>query len=300
MGANIAVLGLGAMGSRMAQVLLRAGNKVTVYNRSPEPARLLMESGAAVAASPREAVRDSEVVIAIVTDVEASRQIWLHPESGALRGLNQGSIAIECSTVTPEWVQTLAGEMSRQGIDFLECPVIGTLPQAESGALVALVGGDHKILESARPVLSLLAKKIVYVGEPGHGATLKLGVNALFGIQVVAISEIIGTTVRSGIGLAQLETIFSELPVTSPAAMNSLRQIAAQNFKSLFPIRLVAKDLDYMAALARQADVRVPMVETTLNLFREANSAGLSDKNITAISLLYGALSDAKADGAGE
>jgi 3-hydroxyisobutyrate dehydrogenase len=104
---DVAVLGLGAMGSRMASNLLKAGHRVVVWNRTPGAAKALVEVGARQAQSPKEAAAGAAFVIAMLRDDEASRQVWLDPESGALAGMERGSVAIESSTLSPRWIREL-------------------------------------------------------------------------------------------------------------------------------------------------------------------------------------------------
>src|ERR1700761_3541667 len=140
---KIAVLGLGAMGSRMAANLLKAGHQVTVWNRTPDVAAALVAAGAKQVLTPREAAMGADFVIAMVRDDEASRTIWLAPETGALAGLAKDAIAIESSTLSPSWVRELGGVVAKKGVAFLEAPVAGSRPQAEAGQLVYLVGGNE-------------------------------------------------------------------------------------------------------------------------------------------------------------
>ena len=149
---SVSILGLGAMGARMAHRLMHAGHPVTVYNRSPDRAAPLVEAGATSAETPREAAAASGVVVAMVTDDVASRAVWTGPD-GALAGLSSGAVAVESSTLTPGWVAELAGLAADRGAAFLDAPVAGSRPQAEAGALVYLVGGDAGALDRARPVL---------------------------------------------------------------------------------------------------------------------------------------------------
>jgi 3-hydroxyisobutyrate dehydrogenase-like beta-hydroxyacid dehydrogenase len=139
---KVTVLGLGAMGSRMAANLLKAGHAVTVWNRSP--AKTLVTAGAQLAASPKAAAQGADFVIAMVRDDDASRDLWLSPETGAFAGLSQGAVAIESSTLTANWARTLGEEAKQRGLTFLEAPVAGSRPQAEAAQLVYFVGGDSR------------------------------------------------------------------------------------------------------------------------------------------------------------
>src|SRR5919198_651892 len=132
---DIAFLGLGAMGSRMAANVVKAGHRVTVWNRSPKACDPLIAAGAKAAVSPRAAATGAEFVIAMLRDDEASQRVWLDAQDGALAGMRKGAVAIESSTVTPDWSRALGRHVSESGVGYLEAPVAGTLPQAQAGQL---------------------------------------------------------------------------------------------------------------------------------------------------------------------
>jgi 3-hydroxyisobutyrate dehydrogenase len=281
---RIAVLGLGAMGSRMALRLLRAGHEVRVYNRSTGPLHDLVDAGAIAGKTPRRAAEGAEIIIAMVRDDEASRAVWCDREDGVLKGLDAGAIAIESSTLTPGWVKELAARIHTIGAAFLDAPVVGSRPQADAGQLVHLVGGDAASFDRAMGVLSTLGVAARHVGPVGAGATLKLAVNALFGIQVAALAELLALLKNSDCDPAASIDALASLPVTSPAAKAALALIQAKSDAPLFPIGLVEKDFAY--ALCRQG-IALPMTKAAHQCFARAKAEGLAALNITAIARLY-------------
>ena len=150
---NIAFLGMGAMGSRIASRLLTAGHSLQVWNRTSERCQPLVEQGAIAHDSPRQAAQTAEVVIAMVADDKASRQVWLEETTGAMGGLNKDAIAIEYSTLTPDWSHQLAQTMDKLNHSFLAAPVIGSRPQAEAGQLIQLLGGKASTATSVQTLL---------------------------------------------------------------------------------------------------------------------------------------------------
>ena len=215
---DVAVLGLGAMGSRMASNLLKAGHRVVVWNRTPGAAKALVEVGARQAQSPKEAAAGAAFVIAMLRDDEASRQVWLDPESGALAGMERGSVAIESSTLSPRWIRELGEAAVSRGLALLEAPVSGSRPQAEAGQLIYLVGGDEATFKRAEPLLKAMGSAIHFIGPLGTGALVKLSTNALLGIQVTALAELIGMLKRSGADAARALEVVAATPVWSPVA----------------------------------------------------------------------------------
>jgi 3-hydroxyisobutyrate dehydrogenase-like beta-hydroxyacid dehydrogenase len=284
---TIAILGTGEMGSRMARRLLAAGHKVYAYNRTAARARPLAAAGAILQPSAREAAIGAEVVIAMVTDDAAAREVWLDPRNGALAGLGNGSIAIESSTVTPAWAAELAGRVEAAGRRFLDAPVVGSRPQAEGGALIHLVGGEAETLDAARDVLACLGSAIHHLGPAGAGATCKLAVNALFGCQVAALSELIGVLRRAGIDARRATALFGALPVMSPALGGVSAQIASRSFAPLFPVSLVEKDFRYLLATAQALRAATPTCEAVHELFANARRKGHGNENISAVAQLF-------------
>jgi 3-hydroxyisobutyrate dehydrogenase len=287
MGAKrIAFLGLGAMGRRMATRLVEAGHDVVVWSRSGVPAEApaLHERGVK---SPRAAADGADVVIAMVTDDEASRAVWEDPEHGALLGLRTGAIAIESSTLTPAWVRTLAEHVRAAGAEWLDAPVMGSRPQAEAGALVHLVGGEAAAVERARPVLEAIGSAVLHVGPTPAGAMTKLIANALFGVQVAVLAELLGLASKAGLDGATMVEALGRLPVTSPAAKAAAMGMLADRFEPMFPTSLVAKDLRYTVETAKAADAPLPVVDGVKALFEDAIARELGGENLTAVAKLY-------------
>lgn len=284
---QVAVLGLGAMGSRMARCLIRSGHRVVVYNGTRDRALALGTEGATVADSPKEAAEQCAIVLAMVRDDDASRAVWLTPDTGAVYGLREDALAIESSTLSIRWVTELAGAIAAHGAAFLDAPVVGSRPQADTAQLIYLVGGDVTAFARAQPVLTSLAKAVHYVGPTGQGAALKLAVNALFGVQVAAVAELLAWMRGCGLDEHQTIELLGSLPVMSPAAKAAAASIFAREFAPLFPIDLMTKDLQYALAEARRANAQLPTTSAVHALFSEAHAKGFANDNLTAIARLF-------------
>ncbi|PSB15588.1 NAD(P)-dependent oxidoreductase [filamentous cyanobacterium CCP2] len=281
---QIAVLGLGAMGSRIALNLLEAGHNVILWNRSPHRAVAFAPQGATVAPSPKAAAQEAEIVISMVTDNEASQSVWLDPETGAALGLAPGAIAIESSTLTVGWLKHLAAEIERRGAGFLEAPVVGSRPQAEAKKLISLVGGKADILAQVQEILLAAGSSTIHhVGEVGQGMAMKLAVNALFGIQVAALAEMIGFLTQNGVPATKAMECLSALPILSPAAQGAGHLMLGTNHAPLFPIELVAKDFRYVLETAQAATATAPTSTAVYRIYQDAIAQGYGNDNITGI-----------------
>ncbi|BEV14362.1 NAD(P)-dependent oxidoreductase [Herbaspirillum sp. DW155] len=279
---KIAVLGLGAMGSRMAANLIKAGHAVTVWNRSAAAAEELVAAGAALAATPKQAAAGADFVMAMVRDDQASRQVWLDPDTGALAGMAAGAIALESSTLTVKWIRELGAQAAARRIDLLEAPVSGSTPQAEAAQLVYLVGGEVDTLTHAAPILTAMGSAIRHVGPLGSGALAKLTTNTLLGIQVAVLGELVGMLQHSGADVARVLDAVAITPVWSPVAGRISGSMLAGNFAPQFPIELIEKDFGYTLQAAG-SDVVAPTIAAARSVFRAAIERGLGDENMTAV-----------------
>ncbi|HTF63372.1 MAG TPA: NAD(P)-dependent oxidoreductase, partial [Edaphobacter sp.] len=206
MAENVALLGLGTMGAGMAANLLKAGFSLSVYNRTAAKAQTLINVGARFAWTPADAAKDASVIISMLSDDAASREVWLGAD-GALKAAGKGAILIESSTVSPAWISELAEAASQRGVELLDAPVTGSRMQAEAGQLSFLVGGSDTTLEKALAVLNAMSKEIVHLGPVGSGAKMKLINNFLCGVQVASLAEALTWIERSGLDREKALTI---------------------------------------------------------------------------------------------
>ncbi|MEM0980456.1 MAG: NAD(P)-dependent oxidoreductase, partial [Cyanobacteria bacterium P01_H01_bin.58] len=277
----------GAMGVRMAQTLLKANYPVVVYNRTPDKATPLTEQGAVYAATPKAAAEQADVVISMVTDNAASETVWLTPNTGALYGLRPDTIAIASSTLTVAWTRSLASAIAQQGAKFLDAPVAGSRPQAEAGKLIYLVGGEASTLAAVADILQILGSATYHLGSVGQGMAMKLAVNALFGIQVAAMAEILGLLTHLGLSSEATMACLGELPVTSAAAKGAGTLMAKGMYTPMFPIELVAKDFGYVTQTATAVDASTPMTTAALEVYKQAIAQGLGEDNITGVAQIF-------------
>jgi 3-hydroxyisobutyrate dehydrogenase len=283
---KVAFLGLGAMGSRMAANLLKAGHELTVWNRKPEAAEKLEAAGAKAASTPRKAAEGNDFVIAMVSNDNASRQIWLDATDGALAGMKSHALAVECSTLTPAWVHELAGATKKAGVSLLEAMVSGSTPQAQNAQLVFLVGGDAGSLELASLILRAMGSSIQHAGPVGSGALAKLATNTLMGVQIAALAELIGMLRRQHADPRQVLNAVSATAMWNPHLDRDAKSMLACDFATQFPIKLLVKDLDYTVKTAG-GDGLAPTVSAVRGVFEKAVDAGWGDQNMTAVVKLF-------------
>jgi len=284
---NICILGTGAMGSRVATNLMSEGFNISIYNRTKNNATELLKRGAHYYPTPAQAVTDADLVISMLTDDNAAKSVWLDSLNGALLAMKKNAIAIESSTLSINCISQLNSAFTKRNISFLDAPVLGSRPQAESASLIFLVGGSEKVLSKVSPVLTKLSSAIHYIGKSGSGTTMKLAVNAYFGAQVTALSEVIGMLQKAGINKQRSVKLFNQLPTTSPALQSIGQLIANQNFSPFFPIELVEKDFSYMLKFAEQINAKVPTIIASHLRYKRAIDNGFAKDNIAGVAQMY-------------
>lgn len=283
----IAVLGLGAMGSRLAINYATAGHAVTIWNRTPDVATDLAADNDMIAAdSVADAVRDADVVVAMVSDDVAAEAVW-HGADGAFASMRPDTIAIESSTLTPGTVRRLAETATAAAIGFVEAPVVGSRPQADAGALFYLLGGAAETIDAAMPIIDVNAGNSTRVGEAGNAAVMKLAINGLFAAQVAAYAEIVGFIERSDLDDEAALATLKALPITSPGLQRILGLIENRNFEPNFPVGLVAKDLGYLAATSENLGAELPIMNAARAVFEMGKNDGLAALDIAGIAHRY-------------
>jgi 3-hydroxyisobutyrate dehydrogenase len=279
---NVALLGLGTMGAGMAANLLKAGFSLSVYNRTVAKARALTDAGARLAATPAEAAKDASVIISMLSDDIASREVWLGSD-GALEAAGKGAILIESSTVSPTWIAELAEATSLRGIDLLDAPVTGSRTQAEGGQLSFLVGGGDAALEKARPVLKPMSKEIIHMGSVGSGAKMKLINNFLCGVQVASLAEGLTWIERSGLDREKALMVLKSGAPGSPLLGAISTRMASQNYAVNFLLTLMTKDLLYAQNEAALNNVELKTAEVARSLFEAAIAQGLGNEDMSSV-----------------
>lgn len=199
---NVGFIGLGRMGSPMARRLLRAGFPLTVYNRTASRALLLGDDGATVVESPAKVAARSEVVITMLADGDAVRDV-VCGDGGLLAGAQPGSILVEMSTIGPDVARRLSDEAAASGVLVVDAPVSGSVAAAESGTLTTIVGGARSAFDHVRPVLTAMTKEQLWLGPSGAGAGMKLALNGLLAATNQAIAEALVVAEACGIDRAE-------------------------------------------------------------------------------------------------
>lgn len=282
---KVAILGLGIMGSGMASRLLSADFPLTVYNRSREKCIPFASEGAFPAATPREAASRSRVILSMVANDGASRDIWLG-EDGVLAGAVAGSLLIECSTLSSGWIHELAVKASESHCRFLDAPVTGTKPHAASGELTFLVGGSEDAVAAAKPVFGVLGRDTVHLGPVGSGALMKLINNFVCGVQASSLAEALSLIHAGGLDPAKALAILTGGAPGSGIVKRVAERVTANDYTPNFALRWMAKDLSYALEEASARKVSLQTAAAALSVFQRAMAEGYGDEDFSAVSKL--------------
>ena len=275
-------MGLGIMGTGMAGRVLATGFPLAVYNRHREKAEPFGRRGAFVASTPREAAARADVIISMLADDEASREVWLG-ENGALAGAAPGTVLVASSTLSVGWVCELAASARSLGCELLDAPVTGTKPHAARGELLFLVGGSAEALAIARPVLTVMSRDIVHVGATGSGALLKLVNNFLCGVQAASLAEATALIDAGGINRDKALSVLTNGAPGSPLIKTLAARVTTGDLAPNFLLRLMAKDIRYARAEAARRGLSLGTGASAERVFENAIAAGLGDKDFAAV-----------------
>lgn len=279
---SVAFFGLGLMGAGMAHRLVGAGFPLTVYNRNAVKSAPLRAAGAQIATSPRQAAEGAQIIVSMVADDAASRAMW-SGESGALAGAARGTLLIESSTLTVDWVNELAQAAAARGCEFIDAPVTGSRPQAAAGELNFLVGGTAAALERARVVLAVMGRSVTHLGPVGSGALLKLINNFLCGVQAASLAEAMAMIERAGLDRTRAVEILTTGAPGSPLLKTFSGRMTAPDFTPNFLLRLMAKDLSYARNEGTRHGIEMTTAAAALQVFQRAIDLGDGDRDVSAV-----------------
>jgi 3-hydroxyisobutyrate dehydrogenase len=278
--AKIAFLGAGAMGQAIVPNLLRGGHTVRVYNRTIDKARRLEARGATVAATVREAVQDVDAVFSMVIDDIASRAVWTGSD-GILNSAAPGTLTVESSTVSNEWVRELAGLAAAKDLRFLDCPVAGRPDAAAAAQLIVFVGGRPEDVAALRPMLEPMSRRIVHFGPVGTGNAFKLIYNLLGAVQIAAVAESMYACEAAGIDLFAAADAFSDGNTGSPHVKRHARHMAEGKHDNPigFTPRGRLKDILYGIQYQEQLGGQAILGHAAAALFRQMINIGWGERN---------------------
>lgn len=284
---HIGIAGTGKMGSAIAKRLLSLNHQVTVWNRTPERARPLLDLGAGWAKSPLALAGLTDLVITMLIDDRALDQVYFGPD-GLLTGSVDKQLFIDMSTVKPAKQQEIGARVAAARASYLECPVGGSVGPASEGKLLGFVGGSEADLARAREILDQLCRRVEHVGPLGAGATMKLAINLPLMVYWQTLGEALSLIQPLGLDPKRVIDIFSETsggPNMLKVRGGMIAQALAGASSGQVTVNLATMRKDVRAMLDQAAlqHVKLPVTALALESFDQAASQGLDSADCTQL-----------------
>jgi len=275
--AKIGFIGTGLMGLPMAQRLIAAGHAVTAYNRTA--AKLESLTGAKIAASASEAIAASECVILMLTNAQAIQET-LFSDQTVLRDRT----VIQMSTIAPDESQEIRNRVVAAGGNYLEAPVLGSIPEARSGKLIVMVGAEAEQFEHWQSLLQTFGENPIFLGSVGSAATVKLALNQLIGSLTSAFAASLGLVLRQNVDVEAFMQILRQSALYAPTFDKKLQRMLDRDFENPnFPTKHLQKDMGLFIETARLSNLDVASVEGVREILDRAIAENLADLDYAAL-----------------
>lgn len=282
---KIAILGGGLMGSAVAEHLLNQKCELSIYNRSIEKIADLSSQGAQICETASEAVQQSAMVILLLSDADAIATVLDSVNPTAFHE----KLFIQMGTIAPEQSQHIENQLNSVGAAYLECPVLGSLPEARSGKLILMAAGPQDNYRSALPLLKLIGETPRYIGETGQGAAVKLAMNQLIAGLTATFSLSLAMIEEHRIDVEQFMQIVRESALYATTFDKKLERMLNRNFSDPnFPTKHLAKDTRLFLEVGEKLRLDTTALEGISRLLDKAMAMGMENTDYSA---LYAAIS---------
>jgi 3-hydroxyisobutyrate dehydrogenase-like beta-hydroxyacid dehydrogenase len=285
---NLGFVGLGAMGQLIVPRLIAAGHRVTGWNRSRDKAEPLIAAGMAFADSPRAVAQTSEIVFSIVTDANAVRAVALGPDS-IVSGLAPGGIYLDMSTIDPDASRAVAVEFHKSGAFMLDAPISGSPVTVKAGQASVMVGGDEAAFERAKPVLLAIGPKVTRIGGNGLACQMKIAVNLLLMVEVIAFGEAVALAEKGGVARAVAVDAILKSVAASPVLGYRGPFILEGQMPAvpLADVTLQQKDMLLALDLGRRLGSPVPLAAAANEMMNACRGLGIDHRDFVTAHEVY-------------
>jgi 3-hydroxyisobutyrate dehydrogenase-like beta-hydroxyacid dehydrogenase len=278
----IGFVGLGAMGSRVSGRLLDAGHELYGNDRTRSKVEPLIARGLHWCESPREVALAADVIFSMVTD-DAALDAITSGADGILAGLAKPKIYVDMSTVSPRASRQVSERVSSLGAQMLDAPVSGSIPQAESGTLAIMVGGDERAFGAVEPLLRELGQAVTHVGKNGQGLVLKLAINISLAVQVLAFSEGLLLAERDGVDSRVAAEVMSQTPIGSAMLKARVPLLLDLPEQAWFDVAMMQKDIRLARATAAELAIPLPSAAVADEMLTKARELGYVHRDLAAL-----------------
>lgn len=277
---KIGLIGTGLMGQALAQHLLAENQPLMVYNRSPEKSEELRDRGAEVAVSAQHIIEQCNICLLFLSDAEAIQMVLDSIAPAAFRD----TLIIQMGTIAPEESRELAERINKQKGRYLECPVLGSLPEARSGKLILMAGGSKQDFDTALPLLELMGQAPQHIGDVGQGATVKLAMNQLIAGLTASFALSLALVEKEGIKTEQFMKIVRDSALYAPTFDKKLSRMLDRDFGNPnFPTKHLAKDTRLFLSVAEELGLDTSALQGIETLLQKTLEMGLDNTDYSAI-----------------
>jgi 3-hydroxyisobutyrate dehydrogenase len=277
---KVSLIGIGLMGQALGQHLLAEKIALTVFNRTPEKMNELHALGASTATSAQHAVSASDITLLMLSDADAISSTLADIDAATLNN----KLIIQMGTIGPQQSREIAGIIESKGGRYLECPVLGSLPEARTGKLILMAGGEVADYETALPLLNIIGAEPRLIGPIGQGATVKLAMNQLIAGLTASFSLSLALVEKEGIETEQFMSIVRDSALYAPTFDKKLDRMLSRDFSNPnFPTKHLAKDTDLFLSVAEQVGLDTSGLKGVSSLLAKALAQGLADTDYSAV-----------------
>jgi 3-hydroxyisobutyrate dehydrogenase-like beta-hydroxyacid dehydrogenase len=279
---TISYLGLGTMGSGMVSNLLKAGYKLSVWDRTAKKCEPFGMKGARIADTPADAVRDVDLVMYSLSKDEAIEEV-VFGSKGILSGIKEGQIAVDMSTVLPATSLREQEAYAKRGVDFLDAPVFGSKNESANAKLWIMAAGNKAIFEKVKPVLEHLGQTVHYFGKNGNAAAMKLVGNLIVALELQALAEGLVLAQKAGLDLKTVMEVVKVADFRSPLLVGNGENILRRDFSTYFALQLMLKDADLIQQFSDGLSSPIPALRVVQKNLVRAVALGFGSENASAV-----------------
>ena len=287
---KIGIVGTGMLGEAVGLHLLDVGYKITVFNRSKEKTEKLENKGALVVDSPKNVAENSELVIMVVKDANAVKDV-VFGDCGILAGRHEGMCIADMSTINPNSTREISKKVTEDGIDYMEIPVMGGPNVAINGKLVIMASGKKEVFEKFKTIFESIADQSIYLGDTGTAHSIKLAMNLQIAMLALSLSEGITLTKKAGFDPEIFLKVLNSTYFKTGMSEGKAHKMINDSVKPTFTLANLKKDLDTINDAAESFDAELPMAKIARKIYADATDAGFGDIDYTGIISYIGKLS---------
>jgi 3-hydroxyisobutyrate dehydrogenase-like beta-hydroxyacid dehydrogenase len=279
---KISYLGLGTMGAGMASNLLKGGYQLTVWDRTAAKCEPFARKEAHVAQTPADAVRDADLVMYSLSDVDAVEKV-VFGEQGILSAIRAQQIAVDMSTVLPATSLREQEAYEKRGVDFLDAPVFGSKNESAKARLWVLAAGKKEVFEKVKPVLEKLGQTVHYLGKNGNATAMKLVGNLMVALELEALAEGLVLARKAGLDLKTVMEVVKVADFRSPLLVANGDNILKRDFSTSFALQLMLKDANLIQQFSDAFSSPIPALRVVQKNLEDAVGLGFGKENASAL-----------------